>query len=141
MREMIRHAMLYHANQFTDASERIQQARAVVDFLSNAVPVENNHYGILLKDELKLIRNSSDAYLFHDHMERLAYSVKLQGKEQLASVSEIRKNIIQLSRPYSLKVLYPKFLLLPEFLQRISVIMGVYYWKDKQNGKHYHLFM
>lgn len=71
MREMIRHAMLYHANQFTDASERIQQARAVVDFLSNAVPVENNHYGILLKDELKLIRNSSDAYLFHDHMEEV----------------------------------------------------------------------
>jgi len=71
MREMIRHAMLYHANQFTDTSEKIQQARAVVDFLSNAVPVENNHYGILLKDELKLIRNSSDAYLFHDHMEEV----------------------------------------------------------------------
>jgi branched-chain amino acid aminotransferase len=35
---------------------------------------------------------------FHDHMERLAYSVKLQGKEQLASVSEIRKNIISLAR-------------------------------------------
>jgi len=35
---------------------------------------------------------------FHDHMERLASSVKLQKKEFLADIPEIRKAIISLSR-------------------------------------------
>jgi methyltransferase-like protein/cyclopropane fatty-acyl-phospholipid synthase-like methyltransferase len=69
MREMIRHMMLYHANQFQETRERIDQARALVDFLAGSVPTEDNHYGLLLKRELDLIKRSSDSYLFHDHME------------------------------------------------------------------------
>lgn len=71
MREMIRRMMLYHANQFADYNERIEQARALMDFLARSVPTENNHYCMLLKNELKLIRSSRDWYLFHDHLEEV----------------------------------------------------------------------
>ncbi|HID29405.1 MAG TPA: class I SAM-dependent methyltransferase, partial [Desulfobacterales bacterium] len=56
MREMVRHMMLYHANQFEESSKRIEQARALMDFLARSVPTENNYYGMLLKSELELIR-------------------------------------------------------------------------------------
>ena len=68
MREMIRHMMLYHANQFQETQERIDQARALVDFLADSVPAEDDPYGLLLQTELDNIRHSTDSYLFHDHM-------------------------------------------------------------------------
>lgn len=71
MREMIRRMMLYHANQFDKTKERIEQSRALMDFLANSVPTENNHYGMLLQSELDLIRKSSDSYLYHDHLEEV----------------------------------------------------------------------
>jgi methyltransferase-like protein len=61
--------MLYHANQFQETQERIDQARALVDFLADSVPAEEDPYGLLLQKELDNIRSSSDSYLFHDHME------------------------------------------------------------------------
>src|SRR5262249_50904910 len=69
MRDMIRHMMLYHANQFDDRAERVEQARALIDFLAHAVPTENNAYGMLLQSELNLIRRTQDWYLLHDHLE------------------------------------------------------------------------
>ncbi len=71
MREMIRHTMLYHANQFSDTRKRIEQARALIDFLARAVPTEGNPYGLLLQNELNLIRQCKDWYLFHDHLEEI----------------------------------------------------------------------
>jgi len=71
MREMIRHMMIYHARQFTDNRQKIQQARALIEFLAKSVPTENNHYGMLLKSELELIKRSKDYYLFHDHLEEV----------------------------------------------------------------------
>ena len=61
--------MLYHADQFDDTKERIEQARALMQFLESSVPTENNYYGQLLKNEFDLIKRSQDAYLFHDHLE------------------------------------------------------------------------
>jgi len=69
MREMIRHMMLFHANQFKDSKERIEQARALMQFLEGSVPTDNNYYGLLLKNEFELINRSHDWYLFHDHLE------------------------------------------------------------------------
>jgi len=71
MREMIRHMMRYHANRFVDTTERIEQARALIDFLSSSVPTENSYYGMLLKDELELIKRCKDSYLFHEHLEEI----------------------------------------------------------------------
>lgn len=68
LRGMIRHMMLYHADQFVGPEERVEQARALLDFLSGAVATEGSHFGMLLKSELELIRRCSDNYLYHDHL-------------------------------------------------------------------------
>ncbi len=69
MRSMLRDAMIYHANQFADPAQRVQQARALLDFLAQNVPVENNPYGILLKNELQDLSKRGDWYIAHEHLE------------------------------------------------------------------------
>lgn len=69
MRGMIRDAMRYHAQQFTNPTQQVSQARALIDFLAQNVPVENNPFGMLLKQELEDMRRRGDAYLAHEHLE------------------------------------------------------------------------
>ncbi len=68
-RGMIRDMMLYHTKNLPDPKARAAQARALLDFLSQSVPTEGNAYGIMLKNELDLLRNQKDYYLLHDHLE------------------------------------------------------------------------
>lgn len=68
-RGMIRDMMLYHTQHLADPMARAAQARALLDFLAQSVPTENNAYGIILKSELDLLRNLKDYYLIHDHLE------------------------------------------------------------------------
>ncbi len=68
-RGLIRDMMLYHTASLTRPLERAQQSRALLDFLSQSVPTENNAYGIMLKTELEYLRNLQDSYLLHDHLE------------------------------------------------------------------------
>jgi methyltransferase-like protein/SAM-dependent methyltransferase len=69
MRESVRHMMRYHAMPFDSPPERIEQARALLDFLAGAVPREDNAYGQMLGRELELLRRCSDSYLYHEHLE------------------------------------------------------------------------
>ncbi len=69
MRGMIRDMMRYHVKSFPDATVRVQQARALLDFLAQSVPTENNAYGIVLKAELEMLRKQNDSYLAHEHLE------------------------------------------------------------------------
>ncbi len=71
MREMLRDMMLYHIRQIKDPSQQVDQAKALIDFLSRHVPTENNPYGLVLKSELEIINRSTDWYLFHDHLEEV----------------------------------------------------------------------
>ena len=71
MRDSIRHMMLFHIRQFSDNTQKVQQARALIEFLAKNVPTENNAFGLLLKGELELIKKSQDYYLFHDHLEEI----------------------------------------------------------------------
>ena len=68
MRGMIRDMMQYHAHMF-EPPQRVPQARGLLDFLAQSVPTENNPYGILLKQELEMLRRQPDSYLFHEHLE------------------------------------------------------------------------
>ena len=70
MRGMIRDMMVYHANQFQGATQKVQQARALLDFLAESTPTTTS-YGMTLRQELDAIRNEPDAYLFHDHLEEI----------------------------------------------------------------------
>jgi methyltransferase-like protein/SAM-dependent methyltransferase len=71
MKGMIRHMMCYHVSRRRGAApaEQIREARALLQFLADAVPPDNNAYGLLLKSELETLQAHSDAYLFHEHLE------------------------------------------------------------------------
>lgn len=67
-RGMIRDMMLYHAGHLEPASLRATQARALLDFLSQAVPTQDNAYGIMLRNELAFLSSQPDSYLLQDLM-------------------------------------------------------------------------
>lgn len=70
MRGMIRDMMQYHSSRFNTPKLRIQQARALLDFLAQSVKGDNqNAYATLLKQELETIRHQADHYLYHEHLE------------------------------------------------------------------------
>lgn len=71
MRGMIRDVMTYRARFFEKPEERLGEAQALLDFLTDSVPTKDNAYGILLRDELKLIRGHSKSYLYHEHLEEV----------------------------------------------------------------------
>lgn len=70
MRGMIRDLLTFHAGKFSDPGTRIQQARAILTFLSNSVSAEDNPYGAFLQSELDRMERSSDNYVLHDHLEK-----------------------------------------------------------------------
>jgi methyltransferase-like protein len=72
MRGMIRDMMRYHAGRFNTPQLRIQQSRALLDFLAQSVRADNNNaYSMLLKQELETIRHQADHYLYHEHLEEV----------------------------------------------------------------------
>ena len=71
MRGMIRDLMRYHAMQFPEPNKRVEQARAILDFLAGAVPEADSAYGKLLRTELELLRAAPDYYILHEHLEEL----------------------------------------------------------------------
>jgi methyltransferase-like protein/SAM-dependent methyltransferase len=71
MRGMIRDMMCYRARKFEQPAERLRQSRALLDFLVQSVPREDNAYGILLKNELDQIRKGRDHYLLHEYLEEV----------------------------------------------------------------------
>src|SRR5262249_5436251 len=66
MRGMLRDIMCYHSRHFTDPRERVGQARALLDFLARSVPRKGGPYGLLLKEEVELLRGKTDSYLLHE---------------------------------------------------------------------------
>ena len=69
MRGMIRDMMRYHSGRFNTPQLRTQQARALLDFLSQSVKQDGNAYSVLLKQELETLKHQADHYLYHEHLE------------------------------------------------------------------------
>lgn len=69
VRASVREMMNFHAGRFDTTEERIEQARSLLNFLTDAVPDGDGTYGKLLRDELNIIRDRADSYLFHEHLE------------------------------------------------------------------------
>ncbi|MEW4452521.1 class I SAM-dependent methyltransferase [Bremerella sp. JC817] len=70
MRGMIRDMMSFHVRNVSEVPRRIQQARALLEFLAKSVSADRGAYGMLLNSELQLLRRQSDNYLFHEHLEK-----------------------------------------------------------------------
>jgi methyltransferase-like protein/2-polyprenyl-3-methyl-5-hydroxy-6-metoxy-1,4-benzoquinol methylase len=71
MRGMLRDMMMYHTAQFAEPQAKVQQARALIEFLAQSVPTENNPYGLWLKQELEIMRHWQDNYILHDSLEEV----------------------------------------------------------------------
>ncbi|MEW4530011.1 class I SAM-dependent methyltransferase [Maioricimonas sp. JC845] len=70
MRGMLRDMMLFHTRQFSDTKTRIEQARALINFLAEAVPGgDSDPYRLLLTRELESMQNWADSYIFHESLE------------------------------------------------------------------------
>lgn len=69
MRQTVREMMTYHAAGFEESSERITQARALLNFLIGASQASNSAYEMMLHEELEILQSSHDSYLFHEHLE------------------------------------------------------------------------
>jgi SAM-dependent methyltransferase len=68
-RGAVRDAMRYHAQRFADPRIKVQQARALLDFLAESLQASSSTYGAMLLDEALRVRQQPDAYIFHDHLE------------------------------------------------------------------------
>lgn len=70
LRGMVRDLMLYHTRDFTDPRERVAQARGFLDFLEASARDRDSAYTKYLGEEIAMLRDASDSYLFHEHLER-----------------------------------------------------------------------
>jgi len=69
LRGTIRDLMVYRAKFFTNPDQQLAEAKALLDFLSETVPAENNAYGMLLKNEIEYLKSLSNWYLLHEYLE------------------------------------------------------------------------
>src|SRR4051812_3156188 len=68
-RGMVREMLKYHSDPVADPSARVGQARALLDFLVQAVPPSEGTYAQVLKEEQAIVAESKDTYIFHEHLE------------------------------------------------------------------------
>lgn len=69
LRQSIREMMLYHCQGFEEPQLRVNQARALLDFLIASATDSSATWHTLLRDELLILQHCSDSYLFHEHLE------------------------------------------------------------------------
>ncbi len=100
MRGMIRQMMLHHVGNIQEPKGKIQQARALLNFLVESTEGQETPYAKIVKSELDLLAKHPDSYLFHEHLEEnnrpmffyefveMAKNHKLQflGESSLASM-------------------------------------------------------
>ena len=70
LRRGVREMMGFHASGFEEAQTKIDQSRALVDFLASAVRTDGDTYEQLLREELSILRASEDSYVYHEHLEK-----------------------------------------------------------------------
>jgi methyltransferase-like protein/2-polyprenyl-3-methyl-5-hydroxy-6-metoxy-1,4-benzoquinol methylase len=69
MRRSLRDMVQFHTAALKDPKAKVQQTRALVKFLAESVPTENNAYGLFLKGELEAMSKQADGYLLHEILE------------------------------------------------------------------------
>lgn len=67
LRDLTRRMMLFHAGQFSEPSERVKQARALLKFLAGAKS-ESGLWQEVLQHELERIEKYQDGGFFHDDL-------------------------------------------------------------------------
>jgi methyltransferase-like protein/ubiquinone/menaquinone biosynthesis C-methylase UbiE len=68
-RGMVRDMLNYHARPFEGIKTKLLQTRAFLAFLDEFVRAPESCFGRYVKIETDLLRDESDTYLFHEHLE------------------------------------------------------------------------
>ena len=68
LREVIRELMMFHAGSRETPAERLQQAKAILEYTKN-ISAEQSTYGKLLRDEATQVSRAEDYYLYHEYLE------------------------------------------------------------------------
>ncbi|HET6882322.1 MAG TPA: class I SAM-dependent methyltransferase [Pirellulales bacterium] len=68
-RGAIREMLCYHTDRFSEPSERITEARKLLNFLAQSVQQGDGGYATLLCRELAVLAQTPDSYLLHEHLE------------------------------------------------------------------------
>lgn len=68
MRNMVRDMMRYHVGEFESAQQKIEQARAIVEFIAESARDDSEVYRPLLQKERDRVRGFLDSSLFHDDL-------------------------------------------------------------------------
>lgn len=67
-REVIREMMMFHASNRPTPAEKLQQAKAILEYTKN-ISAEQSTYGKLLRDEAAQVGRAEDYYLYHEYLE------------------------------------------------------------------------
>ncbi len=68
LRNMVRDMMRYHVEEFDSAQQKIEQARAIVEFIADSARDDSDVYRQLLQKEHERIRQFLDSSLYHDDL-------------------------------------------------------------------------
>ncbi|TNG01356.1 MAG: methyltransferase domain-containing protein [Gammaproteobacteria bacterium] len=90
MRESIRNMMQFHVAQFSTMQEKVDQSRALLNFLVESVETEGNPYGEYLAKELASLSGARDTYIAHEHLEGQNEAVYFHQFAQHASEYELQ---------------------------------------------------
>jgi methyltransferase-like protein/SAM-dependent methyltransferase len=90
MRGLIRDMMRFHALRFDTPTQRVQQARALLDFLVQSTPKDGSAYSVLLRGELESLRHQADPYLYHEHLEEVNDPLYFHQFIELAARHKLR---------------------------------------------------
>lgn len=69
LRGIVRDMMRWHAESFESPRDKIVQSRELLNFLLKTNKARTSTYQQVLSDEAEIISNTSDSYLYHEHLE------------------------------------------------------------------------
>lgn len=67
LRGLGREIMMFHVRNMKDPATRVQQGRAILDFVASQIPADSE-YGTVIRNEADRVRKLTDWYLFHDNL-------------------------------------------------------------------------
>lgn len=94
LRSIVRDLMRYYGQSFEDPVQRVEQARALLQFMAKSAPDLTSPYSRLLSAEAEGLSHAPDSYLFHEHLEDVNTPlyfhqfVERAAKHQLQYMSE-----------------------------------------------------
>src|SRR5205823_4975571 len=68
---MVREMIEFHVRAMPEPEVQVQQARALLEFVTRSVRDPNSPHGRFLKEENERLKTRDDTYLFHEYLEEV----------------------------------------------------------------------